>query len=91
MAPAACGETRPLASSSSSARPKSAELGVGEEALAPGRPVLLGRAAGVGHLAHRAPGCGLVDEAGQRGHHQVGHGRAVAQRVLQVGDVAAPN
>ena len=91
MAAAAWGESRPVASSSSRAWPKSAELGVGEEALAPADPVFLGRAAGVGRLLNHAPGHGLVDQAGERRDHQVGHGGAVAERVLQIGDMAAPD
>ena len=51
----------------------------------------MGRAAGVGGLLNHAPGHGLVDQAGERRDHQVGHGRAVAEGVLQVGDLAAPD
>ena len=70
---------------------QAAELGIGEEALAPADPVFLGRAAGVGGLLNHAPGHGLVDQARQRRDHQVGHGGAVAKRVLQIGDMAAPD
>ena len=51
----------------------------------------MGRAAGVGGLLNHAPGHGLVDQARERRDHQVGHGRAVAEGVLQVGDLAAPD
>ena len=44
----------------------------------------------VGLLNH-SPGCGLVDQARERRDHQVGHGGAVAERVLQIGDMAAPD
>ena len=51
----------------------------------------MGRAAGVGGLLNHAPGHRLVDQARQRGDHEVGHGGAVAERVLQIGDMAAPD
>ena len=71
--------------------PQPAELIFRQEPLALALPVLDHKAARIAALRSQAPDLGLIDHPRQRDDHLVRHGRDMAQPVVQVGHMLAPD
>ena len=68
-----------------------AELGLGQESLAPPHPVSGDRPAGIARRRDEPPIGGLLDQPRQRGDRLVGRRRAVGEAVLEGRDLLPPD